>query len=407
LDPQQRRRHTLDAVKRICIRESQRQNLLLVFEDLHWIDHETQAFLDALVDSVPMARLMLLVNYRPEYNHAWSKKSFYTQLRVDPLQISNTEELLSKLVGSNPDLGPLKRLLVKRTEGNPFFAEESVMSLVETGVLAGEKGAYRPALKIDTLLIPNTVQNVVADRIDHLPLEEKHLLQTAAVIGVVVPFELLQAVSDLPDEQIFEYLAHLKSAEFIYESNLFPKLEYTFKHALTNEVAYGALLRDRRNQLHGKIVMVLESSAKESLQEHIETLAHHAFHGEIWEKAVFYLREAGAKAVSRSSFRNAVLYFEQALEALRHLPNSSDNLTRGIDLRFDARNTLFVLNEFKRGFEHLEKAKQSAIALHDEERLGKLLTWMTAHWNLAGNSEQAMITGKEALEHTKGHENID
>ena len=407
LDPQQRRRHTLDAVKRICIRESQRQNLLLVFEDLHWIDHETQAFLDALVDSVPMARLMLLVNYRPEYNHAWSKKSFYTQLRVDPLQISNTEELLSKLVGSNPDLGPLKRLLVKRTEGNPFFAEESVMSLVETGVLAGEKGAYRPALKIDTLLIPNTVQNVVADRIDHLPLEEKHLLQTAAVIGVVVPFELLQAVSDLPDEQVFEYLAHLKSAEFIYESNLFPKLEYTFKHALTNEVAYGALLRDRRNQLHGKIVMVLESSAKESLQEHIETLAHHAFHGEIWEKAVFYLREAGAKAVSRSSFRNAVLYFEQALEALRHLPNSSDNLTRGIDLRFDARNTLFVLNEFKRGFEHLEKAKQSAIALHDEERLGKLLTWMTAHWNLAGNSEQAMITGKEALEHTKGHENID
>src|SRR6266498_4234659 len=261
MDPQQRRRYTLDALKRTCIRESRRQNLLLVFEDLHWIDHENQAFLDGLVGSLPMAGLMLLVNYRPEYNHGWSEKSYYSQIRVDPLQTSNAEELLSKLLGTHPDLSPLKQLLIKRTEGNPFFAEESVRSLVETGVLTGEKGAYRPGVRIDDLVIPSTVQNVVADRIDRLPIEEKHLLQAAAVIGVIVPFSLLRAVSELPDDQLFQYLAHLQSAEFIYETNLFPSLEYTFKHALTNEVAYGALLRERRTSLHAKIVSALETIA--------------------------------------------------------------------------------------------------------------------------------------------------
>lgn len=407
MEPQQRRRHTLDALKQICIRESRRQNLLLVFEDLHWIDHETQAFLDLLVDSVPMASLMLLVNYRPEYSLQWSDKSYCTQLRVDPLQASGAEELLFKLLGNNPDLAPLKQLLIKRTEGNPFFAEESVRSLAETGVLSGEKGAYRPALKIDNLVIPTTVQNLVADRIDRLPAEEKQLLQSAAVIGVIFPFDLLQAVSELTDEQLLEYLTHLKSAEFIYETNLFPRLEYTFKHALTNEVAYGALLRDRRNYLHAKIVTHLEKNAAENLQDHVETLAHHAFQGEIWDKAELYLKQAGAKAVSRSSFRNAVVWYEQALKALRNLPVDTNTLKDSADIRINIRNALFVLGDFGQGFKYLEEAKEAAIALKDQARLGTILNLITAHWNIAGNSEQAVLSAKEALVHTRAPENID
>jgi class 3 adenylate cyclase/tetratricopeptide (TPR) repeat protein len=407
MDPQQRRRHTLDAVKRLFIRESRRQNLLLVFEDLHWIDHETQAFLDGLVDSLPMARLMLLVNYRPGYNHEWSDKSYYTQLRVDPLQTSSAEELLSKLLGNNPDLAPLKQLLIKRTEGNPFFAEESVRSLVETRILTGEKGAYRPGLKIDDLVVPSTVQNVVADRIDRLPAEEKHLLQTAAVIGAIVPLDLLQAVSELADEQLFQYLAHLKSAEFIYETNLFPKLEYTFKHALTHEVAYGELLRERKNYLHSKIVAVLEASAVENVRDHVETLAHHALHGEIWDKAVFYLQEAGAKAVARSSFRNAVLWYEQALRALRNLPGGPNALRDSVDLRVNLRNALFILGDFQQGIKYLQEAKEAAGVLKDHARLGTIFNLLTAHWNIAGNSEQAILSAKEALVHTKAPENID
>ena len=279
MDPQQRRRYTLDAVKRVLIRESQRQPLLIVFEDLHWIDNETQAFLDSLMESLPMARILLLVNYRPEYSHTWSDKTYYTQLRVDPLQPTSAEELLQHLLGSNKDLVPLKELLIHRTEGNPFFAEESVRSLVETGVLVGEKGAYRPGLKIDEIRIPSTVQNVVADRIDRLPIEEKHLLQTAAVIGVIVPLPLLRAVAELPEDELHRYVSHLQTAEFLYETNLFPEVEYSFKHALTTEVAYGALLHERRTLLHARIVKALEEMTENTPHDHLEKLAHHAFCG--------------------------------------------------------------------------------------------------------------------------------
>src|SRR5215467_9199586 len=151
MDPQQRRRYTFEAIKRVLVGESQRQPLLIVFEDLHWIDSETQAFLDSFVESLPLARIVLLVDYRPEYSHGWGDKSYYTQIRVDPLQPASAEELLQHLLGGNKDLAPLKELLMHRTEGNPFFAEESVRSLVETGVLVGEKGAYRPALRIDEI----------------------------------------------------------------------------------------------------------------------------------------------------------------------------------------------------------------------------------------------------------------
>src|SRR5262244_2504585 len=222
MDPQQRRRYTFDALKRVPIRESQRQPLLIVFEDLHWIDSETQTFLDSFVESLPMARIVLLVDYRPEYSHGWGDKTYYRQIRVDPLQPTSAEELLQHLLGSNKDLVPLKELLIQRTEGNPFFAEEGVRSLVEIGVLVGEKRAYRPGLKIDEIRIPSTVQNVVADRIDRLPIEEKHLLQITAVIGVIVPFPLLRAVAELSEEELYSHLSALQSAEFLCETSLFP-----------------------------------------------------------------------------------------------------------------------------------------------------------------------------------------
>ena len=310
MDPQQRRRSTFDALKRLLIRESQRQPLLLVFEDLHWIDSETQAFLDSLVESLPMARILLLVDYRLEYSHAWGDKSYYTQLRVNPLQPTSAEALLQHLLGRNNDLAPLKQLLIQRTEGNPFFAEESVRSLVEAGVLVGEKGAYRPGLRIDEIRIPSTVQNVLADRIDRLPMEEKRVLQTAAVIGVIVPFSLLQAVAEVGDEILRLYLTHLQTAEFLYETNLFPELEYSFKHAITSEVAYGELLRARRVALHSQILKAIEERAGDNDQDYLETLAHHAFCGESWDKAVCYSREAGAKAMSRSALREARSWYQ-------------------------------------------------------------------------------------------------
>jgi class 3 adenylate cyclase len=245
LDPPQRRQRTLQALKRILLRESQVQPLLLVFEDLHWIDAETQALLENLIESLPTARLLLLVNYRPEYQHGWGSKTSYTQLRLDPLPPASADALLQALLGDAPSLAPLAQLLITRTEGNPFFLEESVRTLVETGVLVGEPGAYRLAQALPTFQMPATVQAVLAARIDRLLPEVKRLLQTAAVIGTEVPLPLLQTIAEVPEAALHRGLAHLQAAEFLYETRLFPEPEYTFKHALTHEVAYGSLLLER------------------------------------------------------------------------------------------------------------------------------------------------------------------
>jgi class 3 adenylate cyclase/tetratricopeptide (TPR) repeat protein len=397
MDPQQRRRYTLDALKRVCIRESRRQNLLLVFEDLHWIDPETQAFLDGLVDSLPMARLLLLVNYRPEYNHEWSEKSYYTLLRVDPLRPSSAEELVSKLLGNNPDLLLLKQLLVKRTEGNPFFAEESVRSLVESGVLIGEKGAYRPGLKIDDLVIPSTVQNVVAERIDRLPTEEKHLLQTAAVIGVAVPYTLLCAVTELSDENLKICLSHLQAAEFLYETSLFPDLEYTFKHALVNEVAYGTLLHKRRRSLHSQVVTALEQVKGGASHDHLEKLAHHALHGELWDKAVDYLGQAASKAAARSANRAAADFYHSSLAALQHLPQDDDALRRALDVRLELRNPLFLLGQFEELHRSLREAEAIAERIGDHKRLGRVLNFLVGYYGVVGAHDHSIESGTRAL----------
>jgi class 3 adenylate cyclase len=304
LDPPQRRHRTLDGVKRLLLRESQVQPLLLLVEDLHWIDTETQAWLDSLVEALPTARLLLLVNYRPEYQHGWGNKTYYRQLRVDPLPAESADDLLGGLLGADASLEPLKRTLIKRTEGNPLFLEESVRTLVETQALIGERGAYRLARDPRTIQVPATVQAILAARIDRLSPEDKRLLQAASVVGKDVPFTLLQAIAELPDEVLRQNLARLQTAEFLYEVRLFPDLEYTFKHALTHEVAYGSVLQERRRALHARLVEALERLHENRLDEHVEALAHHALLGEVWDSAVRYQRRAGARAFSRSASRD-------------------------------------------------------------------------------------------------------
>ena len=335
LDPAERRRRTLEAVKRVLLRESQVQPLLVVFEDLHWIDSETQAFLDSLIESVPTARFLLLVNYRPEYQHGWGSKTYYSQIRIDPLPPESAMEVLGALLGDDRALVPLKDLLIARTEGTPFFLEESVRTLIEMNVLAGERGNYRLAKPLESIQVPASVQAVLAARIDRLTLEAKQLLQCASVIGKDFPFALLQGVAELSEENLRREMGHLQAAEFIYETRLFPDLEYTFKHALTHEVAYGSLLQDRRRAHHGRIVAAIEKLYSDRISEQIELLAHHAFRGELWEKAVDYLHQAGKKAAGRSATREAIAYFEQALEALKHLPEDHSTIEKAINIRVD------------------------------------------------------------------------
>ncbi|MBP1726855.1 MAG: family ATPase [Deltaproteobacteria bacterium] len=396
LDPPQRRRITLDAVKRLLLRESQVQPLLVVFEDLHWVDSETQALLDRLVESVPAARLLLLVNYRPEYQHTWGSRTYYTQLRLDPLPPESAEELLGALLGPDMSLEPLKRMLIAKTEGNPFFLEESVRSLVETGYLLGERGAYRLGRSLPTIQVPATVQAVLSTRIDRLPPEDKALLQTASVVGKDVPFVLLLAISEQAEAELHAAIGRLQAAEFLYETGIFPELEFTFKHALTHEVTYGGLLHDRRRTLHGQIVATIERLYPERLTQHIERLAHHALRGEVWEKAVAYLYKAGAKAYARSAHHEAVTYFEQALTALPHLPESNETLEQAIDIHFDLAKSLLPLGQVDERLQHLSKAEGLAKALGDQRRLGWVSTHMCDHFWFTGDFTESRTFGESA-----------
>ena len=398
LDPLQRRRRTLEALKRILLRESQMQPLLLVFEDLHWIDSETQAVLDMLVESLPTARVLLLVNYRPEYQHGWGSKTYYTQLRLDPLPEASAEELLQALLGADASLVPLTQLLITRTQGNPFFLEESVRTLVETGGLVGERGAYHLVQPLDTLQVPATVQAMLAARIDRLPPEDKRLLQTAAVIGTEVPWPLLQAIADTADEALYHSLGQLQAAEFLYETSLFPERAYTFKHALTHEVAYGSLLHERRRALHARIVAALEAMVGDRREDQVERLAQHALRGEVWEKALTYGRQAGDKAQARSAYREAVVCYEQALATLEHLPDSRAASEQAIDLRLGLRTTLNTLGEApERMLDHLRHAEVLAETLGDQLRLGQVYADMSTNFRAAGDVDHAIIYGQRAL----------
>ena len=397
LDRAQRRQRTLDAVKQLLLRESQIQPLLVVFEDLHWIDSETQALLDGLMESLPTARMLLLVNYRPEYEHPWGRKTYYRQLRIDPLPPESADALLHALLGDDQTLAPLRQVLIQRTEGNPFFLEESVRTLVETEVLVGERGAYRLAKALGQWQIPATAQAILAARIDRLSPDDKRLLQAAAVIGKDVPFALLRTIADVPEEDLRRGLAHLQAAEFLYETSLFPDLEYTFKHALTHEVAYGSLLHERRRGLHARLVEAIERVYVDRVGEHVELLAHHALQGEAWAGAVGYLRKAAAKAIARGVYREAARYLEQALEALGHLPETAQTRETAIDVRLDLRVALLPLGR-EAVVRYLREAEALATQLDDPRRLGWIWTYLCTDLLLTGDTLGALRVGERALE---------
>ena len=396
LAPAERRQRTLDGVKRLLLREARERPLLWIIEDLHWVDGETQALLDALVDSLGAARLLLLVNYRPEYQHGWGNKTSYSQIRLDTLPAESTVELLDALLGDDPALAPLKQLLVKR--GNPFFLEETVRTLVETKALAGERGQYRLTQQVQAIQIPATVQAVLAARIDRLPSGDKRLLQVASVIGKDVPLALLQTIAELPEAALRGALDRLQAAEFVYETGLFPDLEYSFKHALTHEVSYGGLLQERRRELHAQIVGTLERLHADRLGEQIERLAHHAVQGGLREKAVEYLRQAGQKAAARSALSDARVWFEQALVVLETLPETKATLEPNFEIRLELRHMLFQLGEVRRGLEHLREAEALAERLNDDHRRGRVCAALIHLHTTLGELDEALAAGNRALE---------
>jgi tetratricopeptide (TPR) repeat protein len=278
------------------------------------------------------------------------------------------------------------RALVAQAGGNPFFLEELAWHAVEQG------GRDTPGA------VPETVHAVLAARLDRLPPEAKRLVQTAAVIGMQMTWPLLQAVTGLSESDLHTGFTHLQAAEFLYETKVVPELTYTFKHALTHEVAYGSLLLERRRALHGRTVEAIERLYPDRLTEQVEPLAHHALRGEVWDKAVTYCQQAGARADAHAALREAVASFDQALQALAHLPESSDTRALAIDLRLALGSALNQLGEYGRGLSLLGEAEALARALDDRPRLARVLAGMAFGRRATGDADDTVAAGQQALE---------
>src|SRR5262249_4903578 len=337
MDAQIRQRRMVEALKRILLRESLNQPLVVILEDLHCIEQETQEILNLLADSIGTAKILLLVNYRPEYSHSWSSKSYYTQLRLDPLGKESAGDMLDALLGVNVrtidgQLAALKWLIIEKTEGNPLFMEEIVQALTEEGVLV-RNGAVRVARPLAALKIPPTVQDIIASRIDRLPTAEKELLQTLAVIGMEFTIALAREVTEKPDDQLDRLLNDLQVGEFVYEQPAAGDMEYIFKHALTYDVAYKSLLTERRRLLHERIAEAMELLYRERLDDHYVDLAHHYRLSTNAAKAIEYLCLSGEQAAQRGAYTQALANLEPTLSMVEELPEGQERLRAELGVR--------------------------------------------------------------------------
>ena len=377
----------------IYLASSQQHPLVLAVENLHWIDPTSEAFLASLIEYLAGARLFVLLTYRPGYRPPWIDKSYATQMVLPPLSARDSRRMLASVLPTDTTSATLEQQILAKAQGNPFFLEEIAQTLVDQGALRHESGMTLPP----TMQLPATVQEVLAARIDQLLPEEKRLLQAAAVIGKDVPFAVLQAITELSEEALHRGLAPLQAAEFLYETRFFPVREYTFKHALTHEVAYGSLHQERRRTLHARIVEALEALYANRLGEQVERLAHHALRGEVWDKAVTYCQQAGARAYDRAAFREAVASFDQALQALEHLPEHGDTRVLAIELRLALAGPLSALGEHGRPVALLGEAEALARAFDDRGRLVQVLARMATVLRITGDPDGAIAAGQQAL----------
>jgi class 3 adenylate cyclase/tetratricopeptide (TPR) repeat protein len=397
LEAGERRRRTLESVKTLLVRASRDQPLILVLEDLQWMDSASQAFLDSLIEGLPGAHLLIAATFRPEYQPGWTGTKHCTLLRIGRLSSELGRDLLDTLLGGQPDLEPLKEFLIDRCEGNPFFLEETVKVLLEERVLHGAPGALHLAQPVRSVKIPASVQAVLTARIDRLAPDDKALLQSASVIGREVPCALLQLITERTESQVREGLARLRESEFLYEVDPSPEPLHVFKHALTHEVAYGGMLRERRRALHARVVEAIERRRPDRLSDQVERLAHHAQKGEAWGKAIDYLRMAGAQAYIRGALEEAIERYETALGIVARLPAGPDAARRSIDLRLDLHAPLMTVGHTKRISELYLDAERLARELGDTARLGHVLQRISQAAWLGGRYRSGAEYARQAL----------
>ena len=384
LSPETIKTRTFDTLRQMSLRGSRQRPLLLEVEDLHWIDQTSEDYLLSLVESLVGAPILLLGTYRPGYRPPWGEKSYAMQVALRPLGPRDGLVVVRSVAPQERLSDHLAQVILAKAEGNPLFLEELTRAVVEQGELQADAA------------VPDTIQGVLMARIDRLPDAAKRLLQTASVLGREFSLRLLGTLWEGPGA-VEPLLGELQRLEFVYEDTGAEEPVYVFKHVLTQEVAYGSLLHERRRALHARIVEAIETLYADRLAEQVERLARHAFWGEVWDKAVAYYRQAGAKAFARSALREAMACFEQALVAVGHLPESQERREQAIDLRLDMRNALIALGAFGAMFDHLCAAERLAASLDDPRRLGWVSAYLSNYFSSTGDQDRAVETGQRAL----------
>ncbi|HEX3175998.1 MAG TPA: adenylate/guanylate cyclase domain-containing protein [Methylomirabilota bacterium] len=398
LEPSARRQRIFRAVRDVLLKESEQAPVVIAVENLQWADSETQALLDYLAEQLREARVLLIVSARPDYVHDWPAGAAVTVITLEPLTTETANALVDQMLGEAPDLVPLKRRLVEHTEGNPFFLEESVRALVETRALVGHPGDFHLLKPVDGIQIPDRVQAVLAARIDRLGLSSKGLLQAGAAVGHDVPVALLQAIVEVPPDDVMHGLTELEAAGFLRATALYPDLAYSFKQAITLDVAYASLLKDQRRALHARILGALESAYPGARRaEHVERLADHALRAEAWAKAIVYLRDAGDRAVARSANKEAAGFYEKALRSVQQLPQRPETLAAAIDIRLDLRPPLLQLGRLDDIHRLSKEAETLARQLGDEERLARAYTYLVNYHYLLGETARTIEYGERCL----------
>ena len=384
LEPAVRKARVFETLRQMWVGRSRQLPLVIVVEDLQWIDTISEEFFVSLAEVLVGSPILLVSTYRAGYRPPWIDKSYATQMALLPLAPDESRHVLKSALGAGEISDALADLIVAKAEGNPFFVEELGRAVREQGGPAA------------ALAVPDTIQEVLLGRIGRLAPEDKRLLEIAAVVGKHVPFAIVHAVAGIGEDVLRAVCARLKSAEFLHETSVSPDPEYTFRHALTHEVAYASVPPEQRQILHARIVEAIERRYPDRLADHVERLAHHAVLGEVWAKAVGYLRQAAARATARSAHREAVEYLEQALAALARLPESRAKLEAAIDVRLDFRLALLPLGELGQILPYLLEAEVLAESLGDQHRLGRLCVFMAGQFYLTGAHDRALEYGRRA-----------
>ncbi|MEA3161272.1 MAG: hypothetical protein QOD95_2820, partial [Gammaproteobacteria bacterium] len=372
LEPAVRRQRMRSTVKDLFLRCTQNRPLLLWFEDMQWTDVETQDVVESLVEAMGASRLLVVLTCRPEYEARWESRDCVTKVELEALETGAADQLVRALLGDSADNAGLRSLIVARTGGTPLFIEETVRTLVESGVLRTRDGGYELTREIHEIQIPETVQSVIAARIDRLSSKRKALLQMASVIGSDIPLTLLRDVVDLAGLELQKLLAELQTAHFLIERSSATAVQWKFRHALVHEVAYGGLIAAKRQMLHARVLRAMEVQNRDNPQDVVESLAHHAFNAALWNEAVTYLGQAGDKAVELSAYREAGAFFEQALQALKHLPQDQERIREGIDVRLKLRPVFGASGSYNGLEDWLVDAETLAASIDDRPRLAAI-----------------------------------